>query len=175
MKSHINLIRVGLVAIPLALSCSDFGSEPWANWRTVDLPGAQISLPEGMQLWWGLCDTSPCNPFWRGNTPAGHIDIELDYHYWSSDLGQFRQSPGYWELSTFLAGVPAIRFGCEYPSNVWSGDWHYVVGVFLSGSSRPNPLMLYARLESRGDADYAFQILCSIKAKPHASFYSELY
>ncbi len=161
-----------------SLSCSDFGSEPWSNWRIVDLPGAQIRIPSDMQLHSPICGPVPCNPFWRGNTGGGQIDVVLDYYYWTQDLAEFRGSPGYWEFSVPVAGLPSLRFGCEYQSKVWSGDWHYIVGVQISGLARPDPLMVFARLESRGDAEYAKQILMSIKPKLGASFYSpygELY
>lgn len=175
MKNRLRVGIVGLSAFFICLSCSDFGSEPWAQWRTVDLPGAQISLPDDAQLTWGQCSPSPCNPFWRVKTASGQLAIELDYHYWSKDLTEFRQSPGYWELPSSAGGFSAIRFGCEYHTNVWFGECHYVVGVLISGLARPEPLMVFARLEKPRDAEYAFQILCSIKGKSYASFYGELY
>jgi hypothetical protein len=168
------ILSSGFWSMLLSFSCSDFGSEPWMDWSTVDLPGAQIRIPNDMQLHSGICDPVPCNPFWRGKTAGGQIDIELDYYYWVKDLALFRQSPGYWEYSTLLGNFPSLCFGCEHQSKFWNGDWHYIVGVQISGLARPDPLTVYARLESRADAEYATQILKSIKGKPGASFYGGL-
>ncbi len=170
MNIAFRILSVGLCSILSSLSCSDMGSEPWSNWSTLDVPGAQISIPGDMQGYWPFCDPVPCNPFWMGKTGGGQIYMELDYHYWAKDLAVFRQSSGYWEFPTLIGGLPSLRFGCEYQSKVMSGDWHYVVGVQISGLARPDPLMVFARLESQAEAEYATHILMSIKPKPGASF-----
>jgi hypothetical protein len=152
----------------LALSCSDFGSEPWASWKSVDLPGSVISIPSDMHFVWAICDPTPCNPFWSGTGAGGKIDIELDLYSWSRDLADFRSTAGYWESSTLIGGLPALTFGCPYESRIWWGNWHYAIGVLVYGLEDQEPLMLFARLESRLDTEYARQILLSIRSKPGA-------